>query len=249
MHDDPGIQVREVSYAYGSKKALDHISLTVRRGRFTALLGPNGAGKTTLVALLTGLFSAETGEIEVLGVNLKQRPRKALSEMGIVFQQQTLDLDLSVRQNMQYFAALHGLSGGKCRRQIDACLDRMGLADRDREKVRSLSGGYRRRLEIARSLVHAPRCLILDEPTVGLDVPTRSDIVQHVHGLCEDSDLTVLWATHLVDEVWAGDDLIVLHRGRVMAMNTVSEVVSACGASDVLGAFNMFTKASGTSSG
>ncbi len=245
MEDEKGIEIRDLSYAYGARTALDAVSLALRPGRFTALLGPNGAGKTTLVSLLSGLFVPPVGEIEILGIDFIRRPRAALARTGIVFQQQTLDLDLSVRQNMLYFAALHGLGGRGARERIEAALERMGLAGRQREKVRSLNGGHRRRLEIARALVHEPMFLLLDEPTVGLDVPTRGELVRHVHGLAVERRLTVLWATHLVDEVWPDDDLVVLHEGRVRAAGTVSDVLSASGAEDVLGAFNRLTAAEG----
>ncbi|HKK00729.1 MAG TPA: ATP-binding cassette domain-containing protein, partial [Desulfuromonadales bacterium] len=151
-------------------------------------------------------------------------------------------LDLSVRQNMAYFAALHGLAGHRAGQRIDTCLTRLGLAARQTEKVRALNGGHRRRLEIARSLLHAPRFLLLDEPTVGLDVPARADLVAHVHALCREDGLTVLWATHLVDEVEADDDLVVLHEGSVRAQGAVSAVLASSGAQDVLGAFQLLTK-------
>jgi ABC-2 type transport system ATP-binding protein len=241
MENEKGIEIRGLSYAYGARAALDEVSLTLRPGRFTALLGPNGAGKSTLVSLLSGLFVPPAGRIEILGIDFARRPRAALALTGIVFQQQTLDLDLSVRQNLLYFAALHGLGGGAARGRIDSALERMGLSGRQREKVRALNGGHRRRLEIARALIHEPRFLLLDEPTVGLDVPTRADLVRHVHALSAERHLTVLWATHLVDEVWPDDDLVVLHEGRVQAAGTVADVLSASGAEDVLGAFNRLT--------
>ncbi len=236
-----GIDIVDVRYAYGAKPALADVSMALRPGRFTALLGPNGAGKSTLVSLLSGLFVPQGGRISIFGLDLAKDPLAALSVMGIVFQQQTLDLDLSVRQNMAYFAALHGLAGRRAGQRIEACLTRLGLAARQKEKVRALNSGHRRRLEIARSLVHEPRFLLLDEPTVGLDVPARADLVAHVHALCRDDGLTVLWATHLVDEVEAGDDLVVLHDGTVRAQGAVADVLASTGAHDVLGAFHRLT--------
>jgi len=174
MDDTMGISIENVSYAYGETAALEDVSLAIDKGRFTALLGPNGAGKSTLVALLTGLFVPDAGRIAILNHDLASQPREALARMGIVFQGQTLDLDLTVDQNMRYFAALHGMSNRAVGERVDTCLARMGLSERRGERVRTLNSGHRRRLEIARALLHRPRVLLLDEPTVGLDVPSRS---------------------------------------------------------------------------
>lgn len=242
MTDDTCLEISDVSYAYGAKTALKEVTFTARRGRFTALLGPNGAGKSTLVALVSALIVPRQGELKVLGHSLGRDSRPALAQMGIVFQQQTLDLDLTVRQNMLYFAKLHGFRGTDARDGIDRSLAYMGLAGREGEKVRALNGGHRRRLEIARALLHEPRFLLLDEPTVGLDIPTRSELVSHVHALCADRDMAVLWATHLVDEVWPEDDLVVLHEGRIRELGPVSEVLARSGAPDVFSAFTGLTR-------
>lgn len=211
-----GLKVDHLSYAYGGKQALDDVSFHVPRGQFCALLGPNGAGKSTLFSLLTRLFTSSQGRIEIAGVDLAASPRKALRQMGVVFQQPTLDLDLTVRHNLIYFAALHGLSGRPAQRRIDAVLERLAMAERDKEQVRKLNGGHRRRLEIARSLIHEPDVLLLDEPTVGLDASTRRAITDHVHALSEEGGLTVLWATHLTDEIRDADQTLILHKGRVL---------------------------------
>jgi len=142
---------------------------------------------------------------------------KALAQLGVVFQQSTLDLDLTVRQNLRYFAALHGVSGRDADTRITAALEQLDMAERAGEKIRNLNGGHRRRTEIARALLHNPKVLLLDEPTVGLDAPTRAALVEYVHGLCTETGVTVLWTTHLTDEVWDTDQVILLHRGRVLA--------------------------------
>jgi ABC-2 type transport system ATP-binding protein len=237
-----GVEISDLHYAYGEKTALDGVSLSIRPGRFTAILGPNGAGKSTLFALLCGLIASREGRIRVLGADMSKTPRAALSQMGIVFQQQTLDLDLSVAQNMAYFGALRGLSGAECRRRVAQSLERMGLAGREQEKARVLNGGHRRRLEIARALLCEPNLLLLDEPTVGLDVPSRAALVEHVHQLCVESRLTVLWATHLVDEIWPNDDLVVLHQGHVRASGAAADVLDETGCADVNSAFAALTK-------
>jgi ABC-2 type transport system ATP-binding protein len=219
-----GICVDAVSYHYGKRVALDNVSLRVESGHFCALLGPNGAGKSTLFALLTRLFVTPRGRIRIAGFDLAAQPRRALARLGVVFQQPTLDLDLSVRQNLRYFAALHGLAGRAAERSIDAAIDRLDIRERAAERACDLNGGHRRRTEIARALVHAPEVLLLDEPTVGLDAASRASITAQIHALCTDQTLTVLWATHLVDEVQTGDDLVVMHRGRVLRHDLAGRV-------------------------
>jgi len=235
-----GLRVTDLSHAYGRKKALDHVSFELAPGSFCALLGPNGAGKSTLFALLTRLFVPQQGTIEIAGFNLARTPRAALARIGVVFQQPTLDLDLTVRRNLLYYAALHGLSGRTAVARIDAALTRLGMAERASERVRELNGGHRRRMEIARALIHSPSMLLLDEPTVGLDSASRSSITRQVHDLARDDGLTVLWATHLVDEVRADDRLVVLHEGRVVADGRCGEVT---GGADLAQSFARLTRA------
>lgn len=217
------LDVSHVSYHYGARKALDDVSFSLAPGRFSALLGPNGAGKSTLFSLLTRLLVTGEGKITVAGHDLAHEPRAALSKIGVVFQQPTLDLDMSVARNMSYFAALHGLSGREAQTRIDDALDRLNMRERAAEKVRSLNGGHRRRMEIARALVHRPEILMLDEPTVGLDTASRRAITAHVHDLARDG-LTVFWATHLVDEIEPDDDVVILHQGRVLAHDRADKI-------------------------
>jgi ABC-2 type transport system ATP-binding protein len=212
-----GLSAQDIRFAYGPKLALKGVSFSVQPGEFCALLGPNGAGKSTLMSLLTRLFTTPDGTISVAGHDLARAPRKALAEIGVVFQQTTLDLDLTVHRNLSYFAALHGLSGREARNRIDAALERLSMAERAHERARDLNGGHRRRTEIARALIHSPSVLLLDEPTVGLDAEARRSITDHVHDLAQDQGLTVLWTTHLTDEVRDTDRLIVLHQGQILA--------------------------------
>ncbi|WP_114391354.1 ABC transporter ATP-binding protein [Notoacmeibacter marinus] len=212
-----GLVVENVSFSYGSRQALSDVGFHVERGRFCALLGPNGAGKSTLFGLLTGLFTTRSGTIRIAGHDMCRTPRSALAALGVVFQQPAVDLHLSVERNLRYYAALHGIAGREANQRIAEALERLGMAERAGEKVSALNGGHRRRMEIARALLHGPAILLLDEPTVGLDAATRQSITNHIHALATEQGLTVLWATHLVDEVRDDDRLVVLHRGAVRA--------------------------------
>jgi ABC-2 type transport system ATP-binding protein len=237
MTCEPALSIEHVTHAYGERVALDDVSFTVGRGTCTALLGLNGAGKTTLFSLVTRLFAARRGQIRVLGFDINRDPGEALRRLGVVFQARTLDLDLSVAQNLRYHAALHGLGSNEAKARAAEVLARMELAGRAGEKARNLSGGQMRRVEIARALLHAPRLLVLDEPTVGLDINSRAGILRHLRELVAQTRLTVLWATHLLDEVEPTDEVVVLHKGCILATGPAQVVIAAQGAKDISGAF------------
>jgi ABC-2 type transport system ATP-binding protein len=243
----PALSIDGVSHSYGPRRALIDINFTVAPASFTALLGLNGAGKSTLFSLVTRLFGIQTGRIGIFGHDIGKAPGEALRQLGVVFQPRTLDLDLSVTQNLLYHAALHGIARRDAQLRSDEVLTRIGLADRTGSKVRDLSGGQMRRLEIARALLHRPRLLLLDEATVGLDVKARADILSHVRQLVTEQGIGVLWATHLFDEIVSGDNLVVLHQGRVLAQGPVVRVIADAGAQDVNTAFMRLTGAATTS--
>ena len=230
------LAVEEVSKSYGAVKALGQVSLHVARGEFVALLGPNGAGKSTLFQLLTGLFVPDAGRIEVAGCDMRHQARRALACLGVVFQQPTLDLDLSVVANLRFHARLHGMGRG-ARARIDAELERSGLTARAKDHARTLSGGNRRRVELARALLHDPVVLLMDEPTVGLDPASREQLVAYVHSLCTHRDVGVLWATHLVDEAESADRVIILHKGHWIASGTAAELRERTGKDSLREAF------------
>jgi ABC-2 type transport system ATP-binding protein len=175
------------------------------------------------------------------GFDIKKESRKALAQLGVVFQQTTLDLDLTVMQNLRYHTALHGIARTLANQRIQEELERLNMFERRKEKVRQLNGGHKRRVEIARALLHQPKLLLLDEPTVGLDVPSRQGIVEHVHSLASDKGLAVLWATHLIDEIYPQDHLIVIHQGQVKAKGPVDKVLQETGAENINAAFSLLT--------
>lgn len=237
--------VKGVSHSFGERAALKDVSLEVLRGSFVVLLGLNGAGKSTLFSLITRLYDNVSGEISILGHDVRRRPTAALQRLGVVFQSRTLDSDLSLMQNLEYHAALHGLSGRDARARCRNALERVGLLDRADAKVRALSGGQARRVEIARSLLHRPTLLLLDEPTVGLDIGSREGVMTIVRSLVEREGMGVLWATHLIDEINATDRIVLLHQGVVLYSGSVSGFIAAAAADDVRTAFRKMTGSPG----
>src|SRR5215831_7023874 len=226
---------------YGAIRAVDGVSLRAMAGDFVALLGPNGAGKTTLFQLLSGLFAADSGRIVVMGHDMSRDPVPALAQLGIVFQQPTLDLELSVTANLLFHAGLHGIPRGVAKPRIETELARLGLADRAHDKASQLSGGNRRRVELVRALLHEPRVLLMDEPTVGLDPASRSDLLKLLLSMRIERAVAVLWATHLCDEVGGADRVIVMHKGKLLTDTTPQKLVAAAGVLTVEEAFLAMT--------
>jgi ABC-2 type transport system ATP-binding protein len=232
VSDVPCLKVAGVSHAFGKTKALNDVSLEVAEGRFVALLGVNGAGKTTLFSLVTRLYDNVSGSVEVCGHDVRREAGPALAQLGVVFQSRSLDMNLTIRQNFRYHGALHGIGWRETKARGDEALERVNLLDRADAKVATLSGGQVRRAEIARALLHDPKLLLLDEATVGLDVQSRRDVVSAVRDLVKDRKVGVLWATHLFDEVEPSDDVVVLHKGAVLARGTAEEIAGEGALSD-----------------
>lgn len=242
MSSSIALSVEDLSFSYGGKKALTQVNFKIQPGECTVLLGPNGAGKSTLFSLITRLYDTRDGRIELCGFDIKRQTLLALAKLGVVFQQTTLDMDLTVLQNLRYHTALHGMGRKQAEQRIQQELECLAMYDRRFEKIRQLNGGHRRRVEIARALLHKPSVLLLDEPTVGLDVPSRQAIVEYVHRLAVEENLAVLWASHLIDEIYPDDRLIVLHQGRVKANGTVDEVLKTTNTLTIKDAFYSLTQ-------
>jgi ABC-2 type transport system ATP-binding protein len=235
---EAALEVAAVSHFYGSKQALDAVSFSIAPATFTALLGLNGAGKTTLFSLISHLYDTRQGSIRIFGHDISRASGEALRRVGIVFQARTLDLDLSVYQNLSYHASLHGIGGRDARQRIEAVLETVDMQGRQRDKARSLSGGQMRRIEIARALLHRPSLLLLDEATVGLDIQSRAGILATIRKLVETERIGVLWATHLIDEVDNSDDVVVLRQGKLVTTGKVSDVVKTSGTGSIRAAFS-----------
>ena len=236
------LDVKNVTHKFGTFTALNEVSLKISPGDFTVLLGLNGAGKTTLYSLITRLYNNKSGTIEIYGFNVREEASDALKNIGVVFQQPTLDLDLSVKENLNYHSALHGMHRNEAKEKIKQEVERIGLMDCIDKKIRSLSGGQRRRVEIARSLLHSPKLLLLDEPTVGLDIGSRQMILTHVKNLCKKENLAVLWATHLVDEIEKGEKVIIIDKGKVVKTGKVDDILKNTKSKNIRDSFNKLVK-------
>jgi ABC-2 type transport system ATP-binding protein len=239
----PALRLVDVVKTYGPIRAVDGVSLDAHAGEFIALLGPNGAGKSTLFQLLSGLFTADSGRIEVMGHDMSRDPVPALAGLGIVFQQPTLDLELSVTANLLFHAGLHGMPRATALARIATELKQLGLAERAHDKTAQLSGGNRRRVELARAVLHEPRLLLMDEPTVGLDPASRSDLLKQLLAMRRERQVAILWATHLCDEVGDADRVIVLHKGKVLTDTTPAKLVASSGKATIEDAFLAMTGA------
>ncbi len=232
------LQIKNVSHKFGEFKALKNVSINIDSGDFTVLLGLNGAGKTTLYSLITRLYNNNSGSIKIHNYDVREKSSDALKNIGVVFQQPTLDLDLSIEENLHYHSSLHGLSFSDAKERIEEEIRRIDLTEKLKNKVRSLSGGQRRRVEIARSLLHKPKLLLLDEPTVGLDIGSRQMILKHVKSLCKKGELAVLWATHLIDEIDKGEKVVIIHKGEIVESGDVLKIVKKTKQKNIRDAFN-----------
>lgn len=221
----PNIHVETLSHHYGAKPALHDIKLVIKPG-FNVILGPNGAGKSTLFSLLTGILPTQTGRVLYEQDDIKTHRRTIMHRLGVVFQQPTLDLNLSVQQNLTYFGALHGIPQPNVMQQCAELLTAFGLVERLNDGTRSLNQGHRRRLEIIRALIHQPQYLLLDEATVGLDADTRQLVLNTLRDYVEANNVTLLWTTHLMDEVHMSDALTLLHKGRIKAQGNTQALLT-----------------------
>lgn len=236
------LTVRQLSKSFGARKAVDAVKLSVATGEFVALLGPNGAGKTTLFQILSGLYTADSGSAAVFEADISTTPLAALAQLGIVFQQPAIDLDLTVAANLQFQTDLHGIARAEARARIARWLDRFKLAERANEPVRNLSGGNRRKVELARALLTEPKLLLMDEATVGIDPASRVQILADVKALCRERNLGVLWATHLVDEAEAADRVVVMVKGQIRFDGMAAELMQQEGQTTLTDAFLRLTQ-------
>jgi len=220
MTDPSAIEIAGVSHRYGQRQALDDLSLVVPAGERFALVGPNGSGKSTLFRLLSTLVPPQCGSISVLGHDVSRETAAVRLEIGVVFQAGSLDRQLTVRENLAHQGHLYGLRGAALASRIDHELARFGLADRAGERAATLSGGLRRRVELAKALLHRPRLLLLDEPSTGLDPAVRAELWERLDELTHNSGVTIVLTTHLLDEAARADRVAILDAGRLVALDS-----------------------------
>ena len=228
-HEGLAVDVHDLAHRYGDRQALSGVSLSVSRKEIFGLLGPNGGGKTTLFKILSTLLPSSEGSAQVFGHDLARDARHVRRHLGVVFQHPSLDPKLTVTENLYHHAHLYGMRGAVMRERADMLLQRLGLAERARDRVETLSGGLQRRAELAKALMHRPDLLLLDEPSTGLDPGARRDFVHYLEHLRAEEGVTVLLTTHILDEAERCDRLGILHRGTLVALGRPRELKSQVG--------------------
>ena len=229
MSDSLAVSVAGLHHAYSERKALDGIDFGVLAGEAFGLLGPNGGGKTTLFRLLSTLLPVQTGKVTLSGFDVSTQAQQVRQIIGVTFQSPSLDGKLTVWENLQHQAHLYSLYGVQSKTRIRELMDRLGLSDRGKDLAESLSGGLKRRVEVAKSLLHHPQILLLDEPSTGLDPGGRRDLWEYLTRLRQDEGTTILVTTHLMEEAERCDRLGILNQGRMIALGTPDELRSSVG--------------------
>jgi len=227
------IEVRDLTRRFGEFTAVDGISFDVREGEVFAFLGPNGAGKSTTINMLCTLAQPSAGQVMVAGFDVAKRPKAVRRNIGLVFQDQTLDDRLTAQENLRFHAVLYRVPGGEVDERIARVLELVDLSDRRYDLVSEFSGGMARRLEIARALMHVPRVLFLDEPTIGLDPQTRALMWEDVLRLREQANVTVFLTTHYMDEAEYADRIAIIDHGKIVALDTPHALKAEIGADTV----------------
>jgi ABC-2 type transport system ATP-binding protein len=223
------IRIEDLRHLYGDRTALDGVTFDVRRAELFGLLGPNGSGKTTMFRILSTLMLPSGGRAIIAGFDAACQPSELRRHIGVVFQAQSIDIKLSAEENLRHVGHLYGLSGSTLKQRIAETLQRVGLADRARERAETFSGGMQRRLELAKGLLHRPSVLLLDEPTTGLDPGARRDLWLYLHRLRDEDGVTILVTTHLMEEAERCDRLAILSAGKLVALGTPAELKSQIG--------------------
>ncbi len=230
----PAIEVADLVKSYGEVEAVRGVSFTVPPGEVFGFLGPNGAGKSTTINMLCTLATPTSGVARVAGFDVVTQRDEVRRHIGLVFQDPTLDVQLTAAQNLWFHAELYGIDAGVIAGRMDQMLEMVGLGDRRDQPVMTFSGGMKRRLEIARGLMHSPRVLFLDEPTIGLDPQTRSSIWRYIRALQETEGTTIFMTTHYMDEAEFCDRIAIMDRGEIVVLDTPAALKAGVGADRVV---------------
>lgn len=233
MPADLAIEIADVSHRYGSRTAVDRLSLSVRPQEIFVFLGPNGSGKTTLFRVLSTLIPLQSGRITMLGHDLASEAKAVRARLGVVFQAPSLDKKLTVAENLHHQGVLYGLGGSTLRERTAEMLAALGLAERSRDRAETLSGGMRRRVELAKGLLHRPRLLLLDEPSTGLDPAARSDLWKYLQLIRDRDGVTIVLTTHLLEEAERADRIAIMHHGKLAALDTPAALQAAVGGDSI----------------
>jgi ABC-2 type transport system ATP-binding protein len=229
MPSEAALDVSHLAHCYGERTAIHDLSLSVAAGEIFVLLGPNGSGKTTLFRVLSTLIPPQQGDVTILGHDLRREPGAIRRRLGVVFQAPSVDKKLTVAENVTHYGRLYGLGGQALQNRADEMLTRLGLADRRKHLVETLSGGMRRRVELAQGMLHRPQLLLLDEPSTGLDPGARSDVWQYLEQVRRDDGVTVVLTTHLLEEAARADRIAIMHQGRLAALDTPEALQASVG--------------------
>ncbi|MCC7085104.1 MAG: ATP-binding cassette domain-containing protein [Pirellulales bacterium] len=233
MPSAAAIRIENVSHCYGERRALDGLSFAVNSGEIFVLLGPNGGGKSTLFRLLSTLLPLQDGEVFLLGCDLRRQMTAIREQIGVVFQSPSVDRKLTVGENLLHQGHLYGIHGSQLQHRIHALLERFRLTNRRRDLVETLSGGLRRRVELAKGLLHRPRLLLLDEPSTGLDPAARNDVWDYLRQLRDEEGVTIALTTHLLEEADKADRIAILDRGKLVAIDTPDALRSTVGGDSI----------------
>jgi ABC-2 type transport system ATP-binding protein len=239
--DELVLDFANVGKSYGNTRALDGINFKIRPAEIVGLLGPNGAGKSTLFQVASGLFAPDRGSVTVFGAGYSTASSGILRHLGVVFQSRSVDLDMTARANLRFHGQLFGLSGKQLAYRIDEVARFLDISDLLDRLVRTLSGGNQRRVEIARALLNEPRLLLMDEPSVGLDATARLALVEHVRRIRDAFGTSILWATHLVDEVEQADRIVLINQGRVTHQGSPAEIMAVARTATLSDAYIVLT--------
>jgi ABC-2 type transport system ATP-binding protein len=233
MISSAAIEIAGLEHSYGERRALAGLSLRIEPGEIFVFLGPNGGGKTTLFRVLSTLLPIQQGSVSVLGFDLRTQMQAVRQRIGVVFQAPSLDKKLTVAENLMHQGHLYGLSGRRLHQRQDEMLGRLALTDRRGEMVERLSGGLRRRVELAKGMLHRPRLLLLDEPSTGLDPGARSDLWDYLHQIRREDGVTVVLTTHLLEEADKADRIAILNEGSLVALDTPEALRATVGGDSI----------------